>query len=97
MHPKMVEYCRSNIREKFKPIFYTVKNIPEKVSKGVKSMESKFKLPPEYLICNIQPFLDSFRPNLYFEYLLSYVFKIFVITWRVMLCPKISVENNVMW
>jgi len=48
----MVEYCRSNIREKFKPIFkeylplYMVKNSPEKVSKGVKSMESKFKLPP---------------------------------------------------
>jgi hypothetical protein len=52
MYPKMVEYCRSNIREKFKPIFkeylpfYMVKNSSEKVSKGVKSMESKFKLPP---------------------------------------------------
>ena len=52
MHPKMVEYCRSDIWEKFKPIFldylslYMVKNSPEKVSKGVKSMESKFKLPP---------------------------------------------------
>jgi hypothetical protein len=28
--------------------FYMVKNSPEKVSKGVKSMESKFKLP-----CNV--------------------------------------------
>ena len=73
MHPKMVEYCRSNIKEKFKPIFkeylpfYMVKNSPQKVSKGVKSMESKFKLPPLYLICNIRPFLDAFRANLYFE------------------------------
>jgi hypothetical protein len=76
--------------------FYMVKNSSEKVSKGVKSMESKFKFPPLYLICNIQPFLGVFRPNLYFEYLLFYVFKNFVITWRVMLCPKTSMENNVM-
>ena len=44
MHPKMVEYCRPNIREKFKPIlkeylpFYMVKNSPEKDSKSVKSI-----------------------------------------------------------